>query len=244
MAIATTLYGNRTAGVIIYAANALACFTIALVVSRRIAASGTPPRTHTTTATPRPSTNYGECLVNAVGAARCFGVICLSVIAFNIAVELLRFTAVIRAGAGGAFAASLIEISNISLAAGHSNAIPAMAVAALTSFGGACVMFQIYSLGRGQNLTAFAVARPVAAALSALYCYVICTVTGSGVFTGSVVTEAVSAVAQKRNLYILTEAGGRFNAIASVALLIMTAILLISISKPAATTSAATEQSV
>jgi hypothetical protein len=196
-----SLYNDVKAGVIIYAANALACVTFACFYKNA--------NTGTATVTPEYNRDYGGAFVDSVKSAKALGVISLTVVAFNVIIELLSF-----AGVKNAVLAAATEISNLR----GLTCPPLPLVAAITSFGGVCVLFQVIALAQGLNVRKFLLFRIPVAALSAAYAY------GISVLFDYVPDRFVAAAVN--TVPAVTSATGKYGVIASVSLLVMTGILL------------------
>jgi len=196
------LYGGVSAGVIAYAANVLACITLAYLRGRDTA----PPRRAAITQAV-PQVSYGEHFINAVKSAKALGTVCFTVVAFNVLCELISF-----AGVKSPLPAAVLEISNLR---GLTD-LPLPLTAAITSFGGVCVLFQAVTLAEGLPLKKFLLYRVPAAALSAAYAYAACAYLR--VHAGYVPAAAY--------VHAPTSAPGRWKILASGALFIMTAINL------------------
>lgn len=206
-----SVLGSSKAGLTAYVSNVLACLTAAVILNlfsekENVVKSAPPSKAKITLQSVTDSIN---------GAVRSLGVICGTILAFNIVLELLSFSGIIglleNINADKIFFAAF-EISNLSLFKGNSYALLPL-FAALTSFGGLCIIMQTAALSMGKvNLKKFLVWRIPVSALSAVYCYIL-----TLFFPISVETEAaISAIPVLSSV----------NPICSVCLIVMTFILL------------------
>jgi len=156
----------------------------------------------------------GQVLVDSVsscGAA--LYKVCLMIVLFGVLLEAADYVGAMKLfGEHAPIIRAFFEISNC-----VNVKLPVEAVAALSSFGGVCVLFQAGILSGGKiKLAKFLAARVPAAILSAGVCRVITPVMNTAVSAGGTAVRAF----------------GAGNAAASVCLLIMTGILIFDAKKP------------
>ncbi len=206
-----SVLGSVNAGLIVYFSNVLACFTLAVILNiltkKRFSYNSAP------------SNPAGLTLSNVTdsisGTVKALGVICGTILAFNVLLELIKFSGLLAAlekiGLNKIFCASL-EISNLSMFKGSGyNLMPLFA--AITSFGGFCIILQTAALSAGKiKLKRFLLYRIPACLLSAVYCFFL-----TRIFPIAVETETSARI---------TPVMSSINPICSVCLLIMTFILL------------------
>lgn len=204
--------GSYKAGLLIYISNAAACFTAGVIINlfekRRINTNefeGIKPAKIK-------MTDFTESIEDSVKA---LGVICGTILAFNILLELLNFiginTVFERIGIEKILA-SAMEISNLTALSGKDFGILPV-ISALTSFGGMCILIQTAALSKGEiSLKGYIAARIPIALLSAAFTSLFMKIFPISL-EASVNTSAVTAFTS-------------VNPIASVCLIIMTFILL------------------
>ena len=213
-----SVLGSSKAGLMVYISNVLACLTLAVTInlfSKKRTASESVSLPHAKITLE----NVTESINSTV---RALGVICGTILAFNVLSELLSysgFLTVLEAiGMDKTFRA-VLEISNLSLFQGCGYDLMPL-FAAITSFGGFCIILQTAALSQGKiNLKKFMLCRIPAALLSAVYCFALI-----NVFPIVLETEAAA-----RPIPILSSV----NPICSVCLIVMTFILLKSCKKTA-----------
>ncbi|MCM1055150.1 MAG: hypothetical protein NC394_06480 [Bacteroides sp.] len=211
-----SVLGSSKAGLLAYISNAMACLTAAVILnltSKKRSSSAEAPL-------PRVKISLRGVTDSIDGAVRSLGVICGTILAFNIALELLSFTGIMglleTAGADKLVRAAF-EISNLSLFTGSGYGLLPL-FAALTSFGGLCIIMQTATLSGGRlRLGKFMLWRIPVSALSAVYCYIL-----TLFFPISVETEAALPT-----MHALSSV----NPICSVCLTVMTFILLKGLNK-------------
>jgi len=181
-------------GMFIWLSNALACIVIAIFANIK----KTAPVAET-----RKYGGAGKALVDGVtSSGRALYQVCLMVVLFAVLLEIARFAG-IKSDVFRAFA----EISNI-----HALNAPAPLLAAFTSFGGVCVLFQAVLICGGRiKLGKFFAARVPAMLISAGICELLFPLMNTSV-----------SVWRRENVAAL----GGGNVIASVCLLAMAGILL------------------
>ncbi len=206
-----SVLGNGKAGLIIYFSNVLACFTLGVISNilskKHLSRDLTPANNAALTLS-----NVTESIS---GTVKALGVICGTILAFNVLLELAAFSGLLnlleKIGLNKIFCA-VIEISNLSMFNGGGyNIMPLLA--ALTSFGGFCIILQTAALSEGKlKLKKFMLYRVPACLLSAVYCFLL-----TKMFPIAVETEASAEI-----IPVLSS----INPICSVCLIIMTFILL------------------
>lgn len=211
-----SVLGSVKAGLIVYFSNVLACFTLAVILNllskRSITYNSTPHNDSGLTLS-----NVTESIY---GTAKALGVICGTILTFNVLLELTDFSGLLTAfekiGFKKIFCAAL-EISNLSMFKGSGyNLMPLFA--ALTSFGGFCIILQTAALSAGNlKLKKFMLYRIPACILSAAYCFVLTTIFPIALETETPIdiTPVISSI----------------NPICSVCLILMTFILIKSFKK-------------
>jgi len=199
-------------GIYIWLSNVLACFIFAVAanaVNTMVFKSKPAPELKQPDS-PQVSVDVRS-FVNAVtSAGSALYKICIMVVAFSVITRLLQLS-----GVTNSIFHSLIEITNVAKV----SAAPAL-IAALTSMGGVCIMFQTAALTAGRlNLRKFILARIPIAALSAGICHLIIGVVGL-TDSDSVYISANTV----QTLRVQVSSGG--SVIASLCLLVMTLLLL------------------
>lgn len=163
-----SVLGSAEAGFIIYVSNVLACLTAAVIIN----VFGMPKRSICKTDIPDPKITLGDFTESISSAVKALSVICGTIIAFNIILELLNYMGIMKllenAGIGNA-AAAAFEISNLYLFKGRDGTILPL-LCGLTSFGGLCIIIQTAALSKGKiPLKKFLLSRIPIAFLSSLY---------------------------------------------------------------------------
>jgi hypothetical protein len=159
-------FGDAHLGLAVYLSNVIAALILAVILSRRIA-----QKTRATDIkTKKPPAKLNVSLPVMVGAVTSAGralfPVCAMIVAFSAVTEGLRFL-----GAESRVLFAFLEISN---AANLPKSLPL--AAALSSFGGLCIILQVAALTATQTsqnkirLRGFILARIPAAAVSALLC--------------------------------------------------------------------------
>lgn len=199
------------AGLMVYLSNALACFTAAVIINLFSKRERTDENNRKKSLIKLKMTDFTESIGDSV---KSLGVICGTILAFNIILELMKFTGINSLfelmGIEKIIAAAL-EISNISLLAGKNFGMLPI-ISALTSFGGVCILFQTAALSKGKiPLKSFVLVRFPIALLSAVYTYLF-----MKIFPISLESSVNTPVA----------AFSAVNPIAVICLIIMTFILL------------------
>jgi hypothetical protein len=196
-------------GVYVWLSNALACLIFAAVANIINRSRAMPPQT---TANKTRQLKMSAILVNSVASAgSALYRICLMMLIFAVLLRILEFIGIMALLPDYAYA--VLEITRVS-----DLNVPPSAIAALTSFGGVCVLFQTAAIvGSRLKLRRFMLARIPIAALSAGICHIL---------TANMVDTAVETAADvSRRHVLITEAG---SPLASVCLLIMTLFLIAS----------------
>lgn len=206
-----SVLGSGEAGLMVYLSNVLACLTLAVAINLF---------SKKDTEIENPSPSHAKISLSAVtesinGTVKALGVICGTILAFNVLLELLRYSGLTgvleRIGMDKVFQASL-EISNLSLFQGRSYAMMPL-FAAITSFGGFCIIMQTAALSGGKiRLKKFMLCRIPACLISAAYCFIL-----TKIFPIVLETEAARQP---------IPAWSPVNPICSVCLIVMTFILL------------------
>lgn len=206
-----SVLGSSKAGLIAYISNISACFTAAVIMnifskSKEIRKDNFPAKARITLPFVTDSIN---------SSVKSLGVICGTILAFNIIIELLDYSGFIGLlegfGIKSIFCA-FFEISNLSMFRGNDFGLLPL-FSAVTSFGGLCIIMQTAALSQGKiPLKWFIVSRIPIAALSAIYCRIL-----TELFPLSVESGIASAV---------VPVFSSVNPICSLCLIIMTFILL------------------
>jgi hypothetical protein len=206
-------------GLYIWISNALACviFAIAANVVKAAKAAkrdfAAPPAIPPSRRdSPEPPTTFGAALIHSViSAGSALYRVCMVMLVFAAGLRVLEFVGVMRLlGDYADIARALAEITNVAQLSGSA---PAPLIAALTSLGGMCVLFQTAAIVRGRfGLSKFLLARIPIAALSAGICALICALIPTRI--------AVEAMTGR---HTVTTASG--SPLASVCLLIMVLLL-------------------
>ena len=140
--------------------------------------------------------------------------VCLMVILFGVIVRIAEFTGIMELfGNGQDYFRALLEISNLT-ALKPRNLLGVSVISGLASLGGVCVMFQVAAISAGRiKLRKFLISRIPIALFSGVICRIILIFTADGVTAGTGGLTGITA---------------SVNPVASVCLLIMTGILLVS----------------
>ena len=212
-----TILGSEKAGLIVYFSNVLACVTLAAISN---AFSGQKPVLNSTVTHNVSNFTLSKVTNSISETVKALGIICGTILAFNVLLELINYSGVLnlleKTGVDKTFCA-LLEISNLSLFKGSGyNLMPLFA--ALTSFGGFCIILQTAALSSGKiKLKKFLLYRIPASLLSAVYCFLL-----TRFFPIAIETEKSADI---------TPVMSSINPICSLCLLIMTFILLKSVKK-------------
>lgn len=205
-----SVLGSSKAGLFAYIANVLACFTAAVLMNIFLKSKGRYK--DTSPSNTKISLSHVTDSIN--GSVKSLGVICGTIISFNIIIELLDYCGFMvmldRFELKNIFCA-FFEISNLSMFQGNDFGMLPL-FSAVTSFGGLCIIVQTAALSQGKlNLKKFILSRIPIAALSAVYCRILT------IMFPLYIESAVSPV-----LPVFSSV----NPICSICLIIMTFILL------------------
>lgn len=161
------VFGSFKAGLLVYLSNIAACFTACIIIN--LFAKRTDKVESKKAPIKLSMTDFTESIGDSVKA---LGIICGTIVAFNIFIELIRFTGINsffeHIGAENVLASAL-EISNLTLFSGKNFGMLPV-ISALTSFGGVCILFQTAALSKGEILLkSFILARLPVSLLSAMF---------------------------------------------------------------------------
>jgi len=204
-------------GIYVWLSNVIACLIFAVIVNIFTVFFRNKPEKsadiYTCSDSRRMNLTSRSFIESVVSAGTALYKICLMIVMFSVIIRVLEFTGIISQKNN--VLSAFLEVTNtINL-----SAEPAV-IAALTSFGGLCVIFQIIAINGGRiNLRKFLLARIPVAALSAGICQIMMVITAKNTATETLAEQAIQPVQPR----ILISAAG--NPIASVCLLIMTLIL-------------------
>lgn len=207
-----SVLGSSKAGLFAYAANVLACITAAVLLN--IFLKNKETYTHASLSKAKISLAHVTESIN--GSVKSLGVICGTIISFNIIIELLNYCGFMdildRFDLKKIFCA-FFEISNLSMFQGNDfEMLPLFS--AVTSFGGLCIIMQTAALSQGKlRLKRFILSRIPIAALSAVYCRILTLLFPLYIESGISAASTVPVFSS-------------VNPICSVCLIIMTFILL------------------
>lgn len=167
-----SVLGSAKAGLIVYASNVLACLTMAVFLN----IFTIPKNPHCEANVPDPKITLVDLTDSISSAVKALSVICGTIIAFNIILELLNYMGAMELLSTFGLdrtAAAAFEISNISVFKGRDGTILPL-LSGLTSFGGLCIIIQTAALSNGKiPLKKFMLSRIPTALLSSLYSYFI-----------------------------------------------------------------------
>lgn len=163
-----SVLGSAKAGLIIYLSNVLACFTMAVFVN----IFEMPKRPDYEAGKSNPKLTLADFTDSISSAVKSLSVICGTILAFNIVLELLNYIGAAELmgilGVDKA-AAAAFEISNLSLLKGEGRTVLPL-LSGLTSFGGLCIIMQTAALSDNKiPLKKFMLFRIPTALLSSLY---------------------------------------------------------------------------
>lgn len=167
-----SVLGSGKAGLFAYTANVSACFTAAVLMNvfskNKGIYKGTSPS--------KAKISLAQITDSINGSVKSLGVICGTIISFNIIIELLDYCGFMvvldRFELKNIFCA-FFEISNLSLFQGNDFGMLPL-FSAVTSFGGLCIIMQTAALSQGKlSLKKFMLSRIPIAALSAVYCRIL-----------------------------------------------------------------------
>lgn len=204
-----SIFGSAEAGLIVYISNAAACLIMAVAInllSKRADIEESSPSTKISLET---VTSSIEKTVKALG------VICGTILAFNIFLELMEyigFIGILESIGLEKLACAAFEISNLSLFQGNNYSLLPI-FAAITSFGGFCIIVQTAALSEGIiPLKKFILSRIPAAILSVAVCRFLMMM--SGISLESDVTSHLTPVLSS------------VNPVCSICIVVMTYILI------------------
>lgn len=208
--------GSFKAGLIVYLSNALACFTAGVIINLFSKREKTGGNDIKKASVKLKMTDFTESIGDSV---KSLGVICGTILAFNIILELMKFTGInflFELVGIEKILASALEISNLSLLAGKNFGMLPI-ISALTSFGGVCILFQTAALSKGKiPLKGFILSRFPIAFLSAIYTYLF---------------MKIFPISMESSVNTPVTAFSAVNPITVICLIIMTLILLKDIQK-------------
>ena len=172
--VGISVLGSAKAGLLVYLSNVAACVTMAVVINvMSPKAKGRAEDKQKEKISRITVYDFTDSIADTVKA---LGVISGTILAFNIVLELIRFsgfTEILERLNIDKHFMSLMEISNISAFQGNCFGLLPF-FAAVTSFGGLCIIVQTTALSKGQiPLKIFILSRFPAALLSGLYMYII-----------------------------------------------------------------------
>ena len=208
--VGLSVFGNTDAGLIVYISNAAACLIIAVVVnlfSKRADIEEKHFSDHKISL---------ETVTSSIEkTVKALGVICGTILAFNIFLELMDYIGFIglleSVGLEKAVYAAF-EISNLALFKGNNYSLLPY-FAAITSFGGLCIIVQTAALSKGTiPLKKFMLSRIPAAILSGVICRIL--MAAPGITLESDVTAH------------LTPVWSSVNPVCSICIVVMTYILI------------------
>ncbi len=173
--VGISVLGNAKAGLLVYLSNIAACVTVAVIINLL------PSKAERETSINKTIYKINKITVqdftdSIADTVKALGVISGTILAFNIVLELIRFsgfTEILEHFNIDKHFLSLMEISNISVFQGNSFGLLPF-FSAVTSFGGLCIIVQTAALSKGQiSLKRFIVSRLPASLFSGLYMYII-----------------------------------------------------------------------
>lgn len=178
--IAGQLYGNRTAGNIIFVSTISANIVLAFIVSFFMRKNCNSVNEKSTIELSPEMLN--ECVING---GHSIMNICFMVIAFAVATEILKYSGIISATGNllsyitglsvtdsGQFASAILDVTAVGgFSAGNYQLLPYLSF--LVSFGGICVIFQISAVSGKLSLKPLIILRTVSAVISFIICRII-----------------------------------------------------------------------
>lgn len=208
--VGISVLDSARAGLYVYLSNIAACITVAVVINAL-----SPKREREKSCSTINKITVHDFTESIADTVKALGVICGTILAFNIALELIRFsgfTDILEHFNTDKHFLAVMEISNLSAFRGSCfNLLPFFS--AVTSFGGLCIIVQTAALSKGKiPLKGFMLSRLPASLLSGLYMYLI----------SSAFPIAVEAVSQTGK----TPALSAVDPIVTVCLAVMTYLLL------------------
>lgn len=167
-----SVLGSAKAGLLVYISNVLACLTVAVFLN----VFEMPGNSGYEADIPDPKITLEDFTDSISSAVKSLSVICGTILAFNIVLELLNYIGAMELlGAVGLdkAAAAAFEISNLYLFNGRDGAVLPL-LSGLTSFGGLCIIMQTAALSNNKvPLKKFIFFRIPTALLSSLYGYLL-----------------------------------------------------------------------
>ena len=205
-----SIFQNAGAGLIVYFSNMAACLIMAIFIN--LFSKETTDVENHLTGTKISLNTITESIEKTVKA---LGVICGTILTFNILLELMDhigFMSFMESFGVKKIFYAAFEISNLSIfEGGNYNLLPIFA--ALTSFGGLCIIVQTAALSGGViPLKKFIISRIPAALLSGIICHIIVSISGIALESSAPapITPVLSSV----------------NPVCSICIIVMTYILL------------------
>lgn len=174
--VGLSVFGNAEAGLIVYISNAAACLIIAVIVNLF------SPKTYVEENNLKGAKISLNIITSSIEkTVKALGVICGTILAFNIILELMNytgFTDFLESLGIDKITAASFEISNLSLFQGNNYGwLPVFA--GITSFGGLCIIVQTAALSEGSiSLKKFILSRIPAALLSGVICRILTEISG------------------------------------------------------------------
>ncbi|MCM1487088.1 MAG: hypothetical protein NC203_01860 [Firmicutes bacterium] len=164
-----TVLGSFKAGLLVYLSNAAACFSACIIINLFEKTGVNFKEGRAAAPLKLKMTDFTESIGDSV---RALGIICGTILAFNIFLELIRFigfNSLLENTGIEKIIAAAFEISNISMLAERNFGMLPV-ISALTSFGGICILIQTAALSKGEiPLKSFILARFPIALLSAAF---------------------------------------------------------------------------
>ena len=175
--VGISVFGSTDAGLIVYISNAAACLIMAIVINCLLKKDDMPEDNKLDEV----KISLNTITDSIEKSVKALGVICGTILAFNIIIELMEFTGImglLESVGVKKITCAAFEISNLSLFQGENYSLLPV-FAALTSFGGLCIIMQTAALSQGKiPLKKFVLSRIPAAILSGIICKIITDVTG------------------------------------------------------------------
>lgn len=205
-----TVFNSSQAGLLVYLSNICACIVIAFILNisekNKISSKSSKINVKIT---------LNDITSSINSSVKALGIICGTIVAFNIFLEVINFsgiTNILNILQLDKLFFATFEISNISLYKGSNfDLLPLFA--AITSFGGICIIVQTAALSEGKiKLKKFILSRVPAALLSSIFCYFFVSFSGITV-QSSVTTENVPSLSS-------------VNPICSLCIILMTYIII------------------
>ncbi len=190
------IYGSITAGMIIFASCIFANFIFAAVITRKNKPQSSGAK----------KTDISGKIVSSsiMSSANALMIVCTTMIIFNIITELcnMLMSGYIQDSMIASILKSVWEITNIK---GMDGTLPLPIAAALISFGGICVIFQIISIADFKiNLPRYIGYRAFCALLSAVICFAIVKLSGFESSIGVLAYEKTELLIKNPVVFICT----------------------------------------